>query len=217
MKTKLILFIILTLIITGLYSTGLFENLNDSESFKDQIRSYGTWGVLAFCLIFLAVQPIGFPGSILWMASSMIWPLQQAFLYSWLIGIISALSGFYFARYLAKDWVQNKLPDRLKRYDQHIEAKGLRTTIVIRLLFMISPPTNWLLGVSKIQTQTFLLGTSIGLMPGILMYNYFGQGVLQFYQQLKQPGSIESQYFLITVLLIVLIAATYFVLKRRQR
>jgi len=203
--------------VSGLYSTGLFDNLNDSENFRDQIRAYGAWGVAAFFLIFLAVQPLGFPGSILWMAASMIWPLQQAFLYSWLSGVTAGLAGFYFARYFAKSWIQNKLPARLKRYDHHIEIKGLQTTILIRLLFMITPPANWLLGVSKIKTRTFLLGTSIGLMPGILMYNYFGQGVVAFYQQLQQPGSIESQYFLSAVMLIALLACLFYLLKRRQR
>src|SRR5262249_10299202 len=55
----------------------------------------------------------------------------------------------------------------IRTLDDRLERRGVATVIVLRLLLFLAPPLNWLLGASRVRTTDYVLGTALGILPGI--------------------------------------------------
>jgi uncharacterized membrane protein YdjX (TVP38/TMEM64 family) len=96
--------------------------------------------------------------------------------------------GFAFARFVARDWVAARLPKRLRAYDERLARSGLRTVIVLRLVFFLLPASHWLLGLSQVRFGEYMLGTLVGALPGIVLMTYLGGGLVAWL--LEQPPPV---------------------------
>lgn len=99
-----------------------------------------------------------------------------------LIGnILGAAAAFLIARYflrgVVKEKVFSKYP-KLKAYEEKFFKDGLRTVMFLRLvpLFPFNA-LNYALGVTRVSTKDYIIGTSIGIIPGTLAYTYFGESL----------------------------------------
>lgn len=147
-----------------------------AESLARHLNGSGPWGVLLFILVFALVEPFGVPGVVFVIPAAIVWPVEQAFLYSWLGANAAGLVGFAFARTIGRDWVQQHMPARFRRFDERLETRGVVTVIVLRLVFFLSPPAHWVLGLSRVSLGAYLLGSAIGFVPGILTWLLLGEG-----------------------------------------
>lgn len=125
------------------------------------------------------------------MPASWVWPLSEAFALSWLGAVGAGCVGFFFARVLAREWVDANLPERFRRFDDRLATRGLVTVIVVRLVFFLAPPAHWVLGLSKVRVTAFVLGSFIGFAPGILALVLFGDGLLRAFDH-APPGLIAG-------------------------
>ena len=154
---------------------GAFRTFSDVDQVRALIDSWGPWAYVFFLGTFISIQPLGIP-ALLWVVpAAILWPFWIAFPLSLAGGLGAASTGFFFARYLARDWVAARLPVRLKRFDDRLATHGLRAVILIRLVFLLGAPTHWLLGLSKVGYGAYALGTLIGSLPGIAFVTYFGE------------------------------------------
>src|SRR5262249_3388308 len=83
-------------------------------------------------------------------------------------------------RYTAQAWVQRALRDRLPRLralDDRLARHGVVTVVVLRLLLFLAPPLNWALGASRVGTADYVLGTALGIVPGIGLTVYLADRV----------------------------------------
>src|SRR5262249_61071298 len=83
-------------------------------------------------------------------------------------------------RYRAPAGAQRALPDRLPRLralDARLQRHGLVTVVVLRLLLFLAPPLNWALGASRVATADYILGTALGIVPGIGLTVYLADRV----------------------------------------
>lgn len=141
---------------------------------RARIVASGPLGPALFVLLFSLLQPLGFPGVIFMLMSTTLWPLWQAFLLCWAGAIGAGTVGFGFARMLGRDWVEKRLPRRIRDWDDRLSQHSLRTVILFRLIFYIFPPAHWALGLSRVRFDLFLLGTAIGVVPGTAAWVYLG-------------------------------------------
>ena len=109
------------------------ELLSDTDRISALLTESGIWGPLVYVAVFSLLEPAGVPGTLFIVPASLVWPLWLAFLLSWAGSIGAGVVGFGFARSLGRDWVQARLPDRLRGYDQRLAERGLTTVIVVRL------------------------------------------------------------------------------------
>jgi uncharacterized membrane protein YdjX (TVP38/TMEM64 family) len=99
-----------------------------------------------------------------------------------LIGnILGAVLAFLIARYFLRDVVKEKVFSRypkLKAYEEKFFKDGLRTVIFLRLvpLFPFNA-LNYALGVTRVRAKDYIIGTSVGIIPGTLAYTYFGESI----------------------------------------
>lgn len=152
--------------------TGLHEKV-EVETLRELVAAAGVWGPVLFVLLF-GLEGIGFPGVVFMLAAIALWPFWLAFLLNWLGGIMAGIVGFSFARYVGRDWVADKLPPAMRRFEKRVVEKSVQTVILVRLLFFLAPWAHWALGLSPVSFRAFLLGTAIGFAPAMALVTYFG-------------------------------------------
>ncbi len=84
---------------------------------------------------------------------------------------------FLVARFLARDLVVHRFPDKLKRMDEFLSENTFTTTLLIRFLPIGSNVlTNLLAGVSRANAVPFISGSAIGYIPQMLIFALVGSG-----------------------------------------
>lgn len=148
----------------ALYFSGAFE---DPEGTVAMVRAAGAWGAIAYVAAFASLQPLGISGHVFVLAAAAIWAAPQAFALSLLGSVGAACVSFAFARYVAYDWVQARIPARARRYEAWVTERGLLGVIVYRTLTFTMHPAQLLMGTLRVRFGTMLLGTAIGFVPAI--------------------------------------------------
>ena len=89
-----------------------------------------------------------------------------------------AILAFLFARYIMGEQIQKKYSTQLTKFNQELEHNKYQYLFSLRFLpifpFFI---VNFLCGVTKIDLKTFIITTSLGIIPGSFVYTYAGSQV----------------------------------------
>lgn len=206
MRNRLILFSVILGIAAFGYFGGYFQYL-DPIRLRELLTEAGPWGPLAVIALFAVLEPFGTPGAIFMIASATLWPFWLAFLVNILGAIGAGMLGFAFARYLGRDWVEGRMPERLRKWDERLSEDGLPVVIVFRLVFFLNPAAHWALGLSRVTIPTAILGTALGYIPGVALFTYFGAEILDWF---------NSQSTEVWIVAAILIVATIIIFKVRK-
>jgi len=161
------------LLVVGAAQSGLLETLADRDRASALLEDLGLLGPLLYVLAFAMLEPFFVPTILFIMGASAVWPLWTAYGLSLLGATGAGVVGFGFARFLARDWVESRLPERFRRYDEELAGpRGFRTVLWVRLIFFLAPPAHWVLGLSKVRFTPFLVGTVIGFAPMLLLLTW---------------------------------------------
>lgn len=168
------LLFVLPLVVVALivWATGLHTGY-DAEAIGQLLERAGIWGPVLFIVLF-GLEGFGVPGAVFMAVAIVIWPPLVALLYNTLGALCAALVGFGYARWMGRDWVAERLPARVRRYEARIEERGLVAVILVRLVFFIAPPAHWVLGVSSVRFRDYVLGTALGNLPWLVAVSYGG-------------------------------------------
>lgn len=188
------------------YSSGLLDQDNLRALFTDS----GAAGPVLFVALFSLVQPFGFPGIIFMLLSVLIWPLWFAFLLNLAGAYGAGVLGFGFARFVGRDWVQRRLPARLRDLEERVLARAFRTVLIVRLTTYLFPPASWALGLSPVRFGPFLLATVIGLFPMTAFFTFAGANALSWLGE--QPRAVW-----IALATVIVVLALVLGLVRRKR
>ena len=204
--------VLLALLVGGVvfvFASGLHHEF-DAKTLGEWVERAGWLGPVVYLALF-GLQAFGLPGLLLMLAAIAVWPPWLAFLLSWAGAVISGCAGFLFARSIGREWVAGRLPERMRRFEQQVVERGLRTVIVFRLAFFLTPPAHWALGLSPVSFGTFVLGSAIGFLPGIALYTLAGGAILEWYE------GRSAQFGLHAVGLLVVVALGWWLWRRVHR
>jgi uncharacterized membrane protein YdjX (TVP38/TMEM64 family) len=154
---------------------GVFEEFKDPERVRDTLVHLGAWGYLAFIVAYAALQPFGVPGTVFVMAAPLIWPWPVAYALSMVGTMAASVIGFSFSRFVARDWIAAKIPERFRKYDEALERNAFRTVVLLRFIFWMPQLLHAFFGVSKVRFSTHFWGSLIGYAVPLLLVSYFGQ------------------------------------------
>ena len=88
------------------------------------------------------------------------------------------MNGFWFSRYLARDWVEQWIPPRLRKYDEMLATRGFITVLGLRLFFWTNQGVNALFGLSRVGAWPHLLATFVAFIPVTIALNYLGEAMV---------------------------------------
>jgi uncharacterized membrane protein YdjX (TVP38/TMEM64 family) len=174
MRTRILLLLALLALLAWGYFAGIFEQVSDPVRLRALLTESGAWGPILFVGLFAVLEGLGAPGFLFILTATRVWPFWQALALMLLGAVGAAVVGFLVARHLGRDLLEEYLPARARRYDEQLAERGFQAVVVVRLLFFIAPWTHWMLGLSRVRFLPFLIATTIGLLPGMLLATYAG-------------------------------------------
>lgn len=152
----------------------------DCPSVEQFVRGFGSWGPLAFGLIYIISSPVPFLAPVLSAAGGLLFGTVLGTLYTLAVATLSSLVPFSLARRLGREWVESKLKGR--RLADIYEQSGGRTGFLFILLMRLIPILPWevqnyVAGLSKVSLPPFLLATLLGIVPGTFSLVFLGAAV----------------------------------------
>lgn len=152
--------------------------ISDGDRVEAFFTERGAVGPIVFVLAMWALQPAGVPGLVFMVPAAVVWPLPTAMALSWVGNMGASTIAFAMARHLARAWVQDHMPTRLRGWDQRLAGGGLLQVFLLRVVTGQLTPADWLLGVSTVRFSTFFAGTALGIVPGIVLATTIGSGIV---------------------------------------
>lgn len=164
------------------YYERYFFILKDPEKIKEFVMSYGNYGYIVF-LIIQIIQVVAFfiPGEIIQIASG--------YIYGTVIGSIASIIGisigsiivYSLAFKFGKPFVKKIISERDLKLFQKILHFGSIKYIVFLIYLIPGLPKDvlgYFCGIADIDFKDFIIYSTAGRVPGIVVSAYFGQELL---------------------------------------
>jgi pyruvate/2-oxoglutarate dehydrogenase complex dihydrolipoamide dehydrogenase (E3) component/uncharacterized membrane protein YdjX (TVP38/TMEM64 family) len=178
MFKKVLLFVIAITLVALFFHFDLnrlltLEGLKGSMAQFDQWREQSPLLVIGgFFTLYVLVAALSLPGAaILTLASGALFGLAQGFVIASFASSLGALLAFLVSRYLLRDTIKAKFPERLKAIDAGVKKEGPFYLFTLRLVpvfpfFLV----NLLMAVTGIKAWTFYWVSQIGMFLGTMVY-----------------------------------------------
>jgi len=203
-------------VIAWVYVSGAYEEF-DPATMRIWFQDAGAWGGVLFIAAYSCLQPFGVNGLVFLLSAPLIWSPTDAFLLNWAGTIGTGLFSFSGARFVARDWIQERLPERIRRFDDRLRTHGLRTVFLLRLIFYTTPTVQWALGVSRVSFVPFFAGTVLGVAPFTLMTTLVGVRVAAWLDEHPVATWPWDQLWPVLIIAAVLIATAGVFIMRKWR
>lgn len=170
------------------FDLGHYVSLAALKANRDNLLAYThanfAGAVLLFIVLYIVQTAFSLPGATLM-------TLAGGFLFGSLLGTIfvnigattGATLAFFAARYVLRDWVERTFGDRLDAIQAGFARHAFSYLLTLRLIpafpfFLV----NLVSGLTRVTPGTYVIATSIGILPGSFVYAFAG----------RQLGSINS-------------------------
>ena len=157
----------LVVIMSGLAFMAAYTPLGEYFKFqvlKDAMQNAGIYGVGVFLLAFIIGTLLNLPGFIFIILALLVYGYGVGIPVAYAGAVLSVWVHFIVVRTIggkALGEIKNKL---LRRVMQNFDTHPVRTVIILRLLFFIAPPVNYVLALSQVKTKHFVSGTLVGII-----------------------------------------------------
>jgi uncharacterized membrane protein YdjX (TVP38/TMEM64 family) len=131
----------------------------------------GWIGPLAYVALYVVGSVLALPGVVLTVAGALAFGLWKGLALVVISSNLGASAAFAFARFVARDALERRLPARLRELDRRLETQGVRAVILLRLVpaFPFNA-INFACGLSRIRYEDFAVGTLVGMIPGTFLW-----------------------------------------------
>ena len=155
--------------------------------------------ITGFFILYVAVTGLSIPGAaIMSLVAGALFGVVLGTIIVSFASTIGATLAFLSARFVLRDWVQDKFGERLRAIDDGLEKDGAFYLFTLRLIpvfpfFVI----NLLMGLTRIKTRTFFWVSQLGMLPATVVFVNAG----------TQISRIDSTAGLLSPMLIASFAA----------
>lgn len=139
----------------------------------------GPWGPALVIGGYVVGSLIAIPVTLLILITAMVYGPAMGALYALAGSVAAAAATYAIGAYLGGQTVARLSRGRLHRIKERLARRGILTVVAVRVV-PIAPFTvvNLLAGASSIRPRDFLIGTLIGMLPGIVAMAVFAEGIL---------------------------------------
>lgn len=147
------------------------------------LRSYPMAPVIVLVL-FVAGGLVVFPVLLLIVITTLLFEPLPAFVLAMTGSILSSLVLYWVGHALGRDFVRGFAGKRINALSKSLGKQGLLTIVILRIV-PVAPYSivNLLAGASHIAFRDFLIGTIIGMFPGILAITVFTESLKNFFKE----------------------------------
>ena len=218
--------VLLLLIAVGIgaffyYDLGRFLSLDALKANRDHLLSFteanSGFAAVLFVATYVVVTGLSLPGAV-------ILTLAGGFLFGSLFGTllvnIGATTGatlaFLAARYLLRDWVEQKFGSKLGSIQEGFANNAFSYLMTLRLIplfpfFLV----NMVSGLTRVSVGTYVAATALGIVPGSFVYAYAGRqlGTINSLKEIASPNVLLA-FTLLGILAMVPVLYKKFAAKR---
>jgi phospholipase D1/2 len=164
---------------------------------------------LIVILAFVVAGTFMVPVTLLIAVSGVVFGPFYGALYAMTGAMLTAATGFALGFWLGRDTLRQMLGHRVNRFDERFAGRGIMAMTVLRLL-PVAPFTviNVVAGASRLHLRDYLIGTMLGMFPGIVLTVAFSHNLAEAVRH-PDPATIT-----VLVLLALLLIALAFGLQR---
>jgi uncharacterized membrane protein YdjX (TVP38/TMEM64 family) len=186
-----------------------------------RVQSLGALAPIAFILVYAVAEIAFVPGSLLTLAAGALFGLVWGTAFAMAGATLGAVAAFLVARYALRRSVERRIQasPRFKALDAALEREGRKIVFLVRLTPLLPfNALNYALGVTRVRFADYLIG-SIGMLPGTLLYAYYGHvvgDVARLAAGAAPPRGIEH-YLLLGAGLLATIAVTVILTRAARR
>ncbi|SEO56173.1 VTT domain-containing protein [Nitrosovibrio sp. Nv6] len=139
--------------------------------------------------VFLVSGLVAFPLTVLIVVCVLVFGPWQGFLYSMLGALLSAMSTYGLGHLLGRNTVRRFAGKKLHELNRRLARRGLMTIIVVRIIpFAPFSVINMIAGASKIRFRDFVIGSALGMLPGIVGMSLFTDRLAATIQEPDLPA-----------------------------
>jgi uncharacterized membrane protein YdjX (TVP38/TMEM64 family) len=174
---------------------GRFLSLEALKANRDQLLAFTeanySAAVSLFILLYIAVTGLSLPGAvILTLAGGFVFGSVPATLYVNIGATTGATLAFLAARYVLKDWVEDRFGKWLEPLQQGFAKNAFSYLLTLRLIplfpFFV---VNLVSGLTRVSLGTYVAATALGIIPGSFVYAYAGRqlGTINSLKEIASP------------------------------
>jgi len=173
------LLMLLGLVVAGfLLENGGLGFQFDKAWIDDQIIGQGQQGVMLFFLATTVLTTFGFPRQVISFLGGYAFGFAEGSLIVVLATVMGCIICFYYARFLGRDFVRGRYPEKVRRIDIFLANGPFAMTVLIRFLPVGSNiATNLAAGVSGVKSLPFFAGSLLGYLPQTVIFALIGSGI----------------------------------------
>ncbi|MFP4212733.1 MAG: TVP38/TMEM64 family protein [Desulfohalobiaceae bacterium] len=161
-----------------IHLTGLKDYLQDIQQIKDQLRQLGAWGPGVFTAASAALVALGAPRLIFCALGGLAFGFVEGLIWSQIGTLLGSYLTFCFARWGGREWAQAKLAQMPGgRLQQFLDNPSLLGVFFLRQLPVGGLFINLFLGLTRVGTAAFLLGSLLGFLPEAVVVTLIGSGL----------------------------------------
>jgi len=154
---------------------------------REYFVELGPWAAIAFIVAYTIRPIVFFPASVMTPLSALLFGPLYGWIFSYIGSTLSATVAFFVAKYFGKDLFSkqkdsiqnpNTFTQFIVRYKETLEKNGLETVLFLRLVPLFPFDfVNYACGLSTIKYRTYLIGTLVGIIPGLTAFIFLGGSI----------------------------------------
>lgn len=187
-KLVVLMLFVLGVILFLYFDLGRYLTLTELKAHREALLAYTEahygFAVTLFILIYGLQTALSLPGAtVLTLGGGFVFGVLPAILYVNIGATTGATLAFLASRYLFRDLVERMLGEKIQPIQKGFAKNAFHYLLTLRLIplfpfFLV----NLVSGLTRIRTTTYVLTTSVGIIPGSFVYCNAG----------RQLGSINS-------------------------
>jgi phospholipase D1/2 len=174
------------------------------------------WAPAVVLVTFLVAGVVAFPIHAVVLATAAVFGPWLGFAYSAIGSFSCALPPYFLGAYLGKERVARLLGSKSQRVFDALRKRGVLVVVGFRLV-PVAPGTvvNLALGASGIRLADFVIGSAMGMIPGLLLISFIGDRLVAVMTN-PAPGEV-GLLALCIVAYLALVFGAQLLLSRRYR
>lgn len=153
----------------------------------------GYWGPVFVAGFYIVACVLFLPGSVLTLGAGVLFGVAVGTITVSVGSTLGACAAFLVGRTVARNWISAKVArnEKFSAIDSAVGEQGLKIVLLTRLspVFPFSL-LNYAFGLTKIPFWQYALGSWVGMLPGTVMYVYFGAGLRSLAE--LSTGQVET-------------------------
>jgi uncharacterized membrane protein YdjX (TVP38/TMEM64 family) len=178
LKTGLLVLTLVCIVATGLALYGL-GGINSAQ-LEQWLDRAGIWAPIAYVVLYVIATLLVLPSTVLNLTGGAVFGPWFGMLWTTVAALLAAIAAFAFTRTVGRQAVAKRLKGRWRAMDAEVRRGAVFYMFAIRLVpIMPYGLVNFAAGLTSVSFKDYLLGTTLGTIPGLLPFVLLGSSGLR--------------------------------------